>query len=142
MFGPALYGQVGSYSPRTLTYDVPNASAGLDIGTGSLRMLAPYRSGYVVTVGSDYNIMAIGRLTVEGGDPLSLRVGYAIEVGGDGRKVELFTNRDGRFGISGVKAGRWRIEISGSPPVVYELDIGEASSGIARVGDLKPADKR
>jgi outer membrane usher protein len=142
MFGPALYGQVGSYSPRTLTYDVPNASAGLDIGTGSLRMLAPYRSGYVVTVGSDYNIMAIGRLTTEGGEPLSLRVGYAIEVGGDGRKVELFTNRDGRFGISGVKAGRWRIEISGSPPVVYELDIAEAASGIARVGDVKPADKR
>jgi outer membrane usher protein len=142
LFGPALYGQVGSYSPRTLTYDVPDASAGLDIGTGSLRMLAPYRSGYVVTVGSDYNIMAVGRLTTEEGEPLALRVGYAIEVGGDGRRVELFTNRQGRFGISGVKAGRWRIEISGSPPIVYEVNIAESESGIARVGDMSPADKR
>src|SRR3546814_7657204 len=47
-FGPALYPQIGSYSPRTLVYDVPNASAGLDIGTGSLRVLPPYRTGYVV----------------------------------------------------------------------------------------------
>src|SRR3546814_6297032 len=64
-FGPALYPQIGSYSPRTLVYDVPNASAGLDIGTGSLRVLPPYRAGYVVSVGSDYNVMAIGQLTAD-----------------------------------------------------------------------------
>src|SRR3546814_17801302 len=31
-FGPALYPQIGSSSPRTRVYDVPHASAGLDIG--------------------------------------------------------------------------------------------------------------
>ncbi len=141
-FGPALYGQVGSYSPRTLTYDVPSASAGLDIGTGSLRMLAPYRAGYVMTVGSDYNVMVIGKLKDYGGEPLSLRAGSATEVGGDARKVELFTNRQGQFAISGAKAGRWRIEMAGSPSVVYELDIPETQSGIARVGEVAPADER
>lgn len=141
-FGPALYGQVSSYSPRSLTYDVPNASAGLDIGTGSLRVLPPYRAGYVVTVGSDYNVMVVGSLMLDGDEPLALRVGYATEIGGDGRRVELFTNRQGRFGISGVKAGRWRIEMAGSPPVIYILDIPEAESGIARVGQLTPSDER
>ena len=142
VFGPALYGQVGSYSPRTLTYDVPNASAGLDIGTGSLRMLSPYRAGYVVTVGSDYNLMVIGRLKDRGGEPLALRAGMATEIGGDRRQVELFTNRQGQFALSGVKAGRWRIEMAGSPPVVYELDLAESSSGIARVGEIAPEDER
>lgn len=142
LLGPALYGQIGSYSPRTLTYDVPNASAGLDIGTGSLRMLAPYRAGYVVTVGSDYNLMIIGRLRDYGGEPLSLRAGTATEIGGDGRTVELFTNRQGQFAVSGVKAGRWRIELAGSPPVVYELDIAESPTGIARIGEIAPADER
>ncbi|MBB5706119.1 fimbrial biogenesis outer membrane usher protein [Sphingopyxis panaciterrulae] len=140
-FGPALYPQIGSYSPRTLVYDVPNASAGLDIGTGSLRVLPPYRAGYVVSVGSDYNVMAIGQLTAPNGEPLELRVGYATEIGGD-RRVELFTNRQGKFAISGVKAGRWRIEMSGTPPIVYELDIAETDSGIARVGTITPTDER
>lgn len=141
-FGPALYSQVSSYSPRSLTYDVPNASAGLDIGTGSLRVLPPYRAGYVVTVGSDYNVMAVGSLMLGRDEPLALRVGHAIEIGGEGRKVELFTNRQGRFGISGVKAGRWRIEMAGSPPITYILEIPEAESGIARVGALTPTDER
>jgi outer membrane usher protein len=141
-FGPALYSQVSSYSPRSLTYDVPNASAGLDIGTGSLRVLPPYRAGYVVTVGSDYNVMVVGSLMLDGEEPLALRVGNATEIGGEGRKVELFTNRQGRFGISGVKPGRWRIEMAGSPPVIYILEIPEAESGIARVGVLTPSDER
>src|SRR3546814_17206030 len=76
--------------------------------------------------------MAIGQLTAPNGEPLELRVGYATEIGGD-RRVELFTNRQGKFAISGVKAGRWRIEMSGTPPIVYELDIAETDSGIARV---------
>jgi outer membrane usher protein len=139
--GPALYGQVGSYSPRTLTYDVPNAPTGMDIGTGSIRMLAPYRAGYVVTVGSDYNVLVVGRLTFNG-DPLALKVGYATEEGGDGRRVEFFTNRQGRFGISPLRPGRWRIEISGDQPIVYELNIPESTSGVVRIGDLNPVEER
>ena len=141
-FGPALYGQVGSYSPRTLTYDVPDATAGLDIGTGSIRMLAPYRAGYVVTVGSDYNLLAVGRLT-NGGEAVALKVGYATEIGGDtSRRVEFFTNRQGRFGVSGLRPGRWRVEINGEPPLVYELNIPESDSGVVRIGDVNPVDER
>ena len=139
--GPALYGQITSYSPRTLTYDVPNAPPGLDLGTGALRTLAPYRSGYVVAVGSDYNVMAVGTLTSKN-EAISLQAGNALEVGGEHRRVELFTNRQGRFAIAGLKPGRWRIEIAGTPPLVYELVIPEASTGIVKIGELRPLDER
>ena len=120
---------------------MPDATAGLDIGTGSIRMLAPYRAGYVVTVGSDYNILAVGRLT-SGGEAVALKVGFATEIGGDGRRVEFFTNRQGRFGVSGLRPGRWRVEMTGEPPLVYELTIPESDSGVARLGDLNPVDER
>ncbi len=141
ILGPALYGQIGSYSPRNLTYDVPNASAGLDIGTGSLRTYAPYRAGYVATVGSDYNAMVVGALKNDG-EPLALKVGYATEIGGDGRRVELFTNRQGKFGVSGLRPGRWRIEMSGNPPLVYEFEVPQTEDGIVRVGDLNQVEER
>ena len=136
--GPALYGQVGSYSPRTVTYDAPDAQGGFDIGTGALRVLAPYRAGYVITVGSDYNVTVIGRLLDRLGEPVTFLSGEAIEVGGDGRRVEVFTNRQGVFGASGLKPGRWRIELLGEPPRVYELVVPETQDGLARVGDLRP----
>lgn len=141
VMGPALYGEITSYTPRTLSYDVPDAPPGLDLGTGALRTLAPYHSGYVVVVGSDYNVMAVGTLKSKG-DPLSLQAGNAVEVGGEHRHVELFTNREGRFAIAGLKPGQWRIEMAGTPPVVYNLVIPKDATGVVRIGDIVPTDER
>ena len=136
--GPALYGQVSAYSPRTLIFDAPEAPAGFDVGQGALRLMAPYRAGYLVTVGSDYGVTAIGRLLKSDGTPLPLLAGVAIEQGGEGRRVEIFTNRQGSFGASGLKAGRWRIEMPSQPPLAYDLVVPETADGIARAGDLRP----
>ncbi|MBI1405000.1 MAG: fimbria/pilus outer membrane usher protein [Caulobacter sp.] len=136
--GPALYGQISAYSPRTITFDAPSAPSGFDVGKGALRVFPPYRAGYVATVGSDYGITAVGRLLDNDGAPITLIAGVAIEQGGEGRRVEIFTNRSGSFGASGLKAGRWRIEMPGDPPLVYEFVVKDAPNGIARTGDLRP----
>ena len=138
LLGPALYGQVSAYSPRTVTFDAPNAPAGFDVGTGAVRVYPPYRAGYVATVGSDYGVTAVGRLLKPDGEPLTLLAGVAIEQGGEGRRVEIFTNRSGSFGAGGLKAGRWRIEMPGEERLVYDLIIKDAPNGIARSGDLRP----
>lgn len=137
--GPALYGQVSAYSPRTLIFDAPDAPPGFDVGKGALRLYPPYKAGYLVSVGSDYGVTAIGRLLTADGVPIPLLAGVAREQGGEGRKIDIFTNRQGMFGISGLKAGRWRIELPGDPPTVFDLTVPEAPDGIARVGDLRPA---
>ncbi len=136
--GPALYGQLGDYLPRTIAYDVEEGAGAFDVGQGSMRVFPRYRSGYSITVGSDYNVTLIGRLLGRDGGPLTLLAGQAIEIGGEEREVELFTNRQGTFGASGFKPGRWRIEMPGEPPLVYEFEVPEADTGIARMGDLRP----
>lgn len=136
LLGPALYGQIGSYSPRSIVYDAPEAPAGFDAGTGSTRVLPPYRSGYVVTVGSDYGVTAIGRLLDLSGEPLTFLSGKAVEQSGEARIVDVFTNRSGTFGASGLKAGVWRLEMLGG--LIYTLVVPETDDGIARVGDLRP----
>jgi outer membrane usher protein len=137
--GPALYGQMGSYTPRSIIFDAPDAPPGYDVGQGAARVLPPYRAGYSITVGSDYGVTALGRLLDERGEPVVLLAGMAVEIGGEGRRVEVFTNRMGAFGASGLKAGRWRIEMPGQPPLVYELDIPDSPNGIARMGDVRPS---
>ena len=57
---------------------------------------------------------------------------------GEGRRVEIFTNRQGAFGASGLKAGRWRVELPGEPPLTYDLIVPESPDGIVRTGDLRP----
>lgn len=137
--GAALYGQLSAYTPRTVIYDAPFASAGFDVGQGAVRVLPAYRSGYTVSVGSDYNMTVIGRLLDADGDPVALLTGVAIEQGGDGRRVEVFTNRQGTFGAPGLKAGRWRIQMLGGDRLEYDVMVVESPNGIVRVGDLRPA---
>jgi outer membrane usher protein len=137
--GPALLNDMGSYSLRTVTFDVPTAPAGYDIGSGSLRAVPPYKSGYRVVVGSDYSTIVIGRLLDADGAPIPLLAGKATELAPGGKTIILFTSRDGRFGAQGLRPGRWRIDLPATPPVSYIIEVPAGGGAMVRVGDLKPS---
>ncbi|MBI1684322.1 fimbrial biogenesis outer membrane usher protein [Caulobacter hibisci] len=141
--GTALETGLSAYAERTITVDAQGAPAGYDLGSGSFRMFPPYRAGYRLEVGSDYSITAIGRMVDSEGQPLSLVSGQAVEVAksdkGGGEPITLFTNRVGRFGASGLRPGRWRLEMGTTPPTVYYLDVPASAEGFVKAGDLKPA---
>ena len=136
--GPAVANDLTSYSDRAVPYDVPDAPLGYDLGQGAFRVFPPYRAGYRVAVGSDYFVTAVGRLLDSEGQPIPLLAGTAIEAGGQLRRVELFTNRDGRFGASGLRPGTWRIELPTRPVSVYTIVIPEGSDGVVTLADQRP----
>ena len=141
LLGAALLNDLGSYSIRTIIYDVPKAPAGYDIGQGSLLVQPPYRSGYKVVVGSDYSVTVIGRLLDADGTPISLLAGKAYDL--DDPKhapVVMFTSRDGRFGAQGLRAGRWRIEMPTQPVAKFIITVPKGATGLYRTGDLKPSE--
>ena len=137
--GAALDGQLGAHSFRTLNYQVPDAPAGYDLGDGNIAIEPPYRAGYRLVVGSDYNLLVIGRLVTGGGAPLALLAGKAIDLDNPKHQsITIFTSRDGRFGAQGLRAGRWRIEMPTEIPTHYYLTVTNSADGTARVGDLRP----
>jgi outer membrane usher protein len=138
LLGPAVLSDLGSHSLRTVAYDVPAAPAGYDIGSGSFRAVPPYRSGYEIIVGSDYSLMALGRLLDRNGEPVPLLAGQAVEQAPGGKTVTLFTSRDGRFVAQGLRPGHWRIEMPTIPHATYDLVIEKGPTGLVQVGDLKP----
>lgn len=137
MLGGAVEPNLSAYFARNLTFDVPNAPVGYDLGAGAARVLPPYRSGFRIDAGSDYSVTAIGSLIGPNGQPVSLLVGRAIELSAPDRApVTLFTNREGRFGAPGLRAGRWRIDMPTVPPSSIEITIAEGETGVARLGSL------
>ncbi len=138
--GTAIETNLTSYSERTLAVDAPEAPAGVDIGQGAYRLLPPYRAGYALQVGSDYSVTAMGRLVDETGAPLALIAGKASELDAPDREpVTVFTNRDGKFGLAGLKAGRWRLEMLTTPATVYIITIPDGTIGALKLGDVAPA---
>lgn len=139
LFGPAVASNLSAFFPRTVTYDVPGAPPGYDFGTGTFRVFPPYRAGYLVIAGSDYSVTAVGRLIGPGGGPVELVAGRAIELARPERApITVFTNREGRFGASGLRPGRWRVEMPTTPRSTFILDIPEQAQGVVRLGDLRP----
>jgi outer membrane usher protein len=135
--GAATMPSLSSYSERTVPVDVANAPAGTDIGQGSFKLFPTYRSGYVLEVGSDYNVTALGTMLDIDGQPVSLVSGTAKQIGkADGPTLTMFTNRDGRFGATGLAPGKWRVEMLDAKKSVFIITIPEDSQGIVRLGEI------
>lgn len=138
IFGPAVEPNLESYTERVVSYDVPEAPAGFDLGSGNVRVYPPYRAGYLVTAGSEYSVTALGTLLDEEGQPVSLRVGQVVELAAPDREpLQVFTNRNGRFGISGLRPGRWRIAVPTEPPSEVTIVVPEGHQGILRLGEVR-----
>jgi outer membrane usher protein len=141
--GPAVVPDLSAYSEREVFIEPKGMPMGYDIGRGAYRFAAPYRSGYRIIVGSDYWLTASGRLLRADGSPLTYVGGEAMAVAApDHPAVIFFTSSDGRYSISGVKPGRWRLTMSTEPPAIYEIEVGEAAQGLVSVGDAAPVEAR
>jgi outer membrane usher protein len=135
--GTAVQPSLSSYSERNLLVTAPSAPIGTDLGEGSFRLLPAYRSGYRLTVGSDYMISVVGRLLGANGEPITLVAGSAVEEAHPEREpVPLFTNAAGRFGATGLAPGRWRIMLNDLDGSKFELVIPEDASRTIAAGDL------
>ncbi len=140
---PPVANNIAAYSLRQVTYGVPDAPLGYDIGSGSVAMRAPYRGGYVIRVGSSYNQSAVGQLVFRDGSPAALLSGYAHEASSDGASqdgrepIQLFTNAAGRFGIAGLRPGTWIIDLQSDIPVQFVLTIPADAQGIYDAGTVR-----
>lgn len=137
--GAATMPSLSSYADRTIAVDAPAAPAGTDIGQGSFKLFPAYRSGYVLEVGSDYNVTALGSMLDVDGQILALVSGKATELARPERPATtVFTNRQGRFGLTGLAPGRWRLEMLDARKSVFEIEIPQDAAGIVRLGEITP----
>jgi outer membrane usher protein len=136
--GPALVSDLPSYSRSQFPIEAEDPPEGYDLGSGIFDVRPAYRSGYVLTAGSERGVMALGSLEAEG-KPLALISGLAREEeAANPGKVVVYTNRAGRFCAEGLKPGNWRLEMLGEPPICYRLSIPESASAMFDAGTLKP----
>lgn len=139
LLGGAVSADISAYSPRVITFDVPDAPNGYDIGSGAAQILPPYRSGYLITIGSDYSVSATGQLLRADGSPLSLLAGVARELAQPERPgIRMFTNGSGRFAVQGLRPGRWRLVMGPEQAETFIIEIPEAADGLVRLGAVSP----
>ncbi len=138
MFGPALIPDISAYNQASLPYDIEDAPAGYNFGTGSFSLKPSYKSGYLLRVGSDFSLSAVGMLNDRDGKPLSLKSGAITSEDFPDQSIIVFTNKSGRFSVQGLKAGEWVITMNDDEKSRYALTIAENAEGFVEVGALAP----
>ncbi|SON52400.1 Fimbrial Usher family protein [Vibrio tapetis subsp. tapetis] len=127
-----------AYNAQLIGYDVENLPPGYDLGDGAFLLNPGYNRGYQLTVGSDAVLTVIGRmLDKKTGSPIQLIAGNAIFLDDDKQEsVEFFTNRTGRFAISGLQPGSYRLELNMKKKRSLVITLDQDSDVLTLLGEL------
>ena len=135
--GPALVPTLGTYSSRRLDVDVEDLPPGYDLGAGAFTLEPRYGSGYALEVGSAATVTTMGTLEYDDGEPVALVAGKALHQDDEFfEPVLMFTNRVGRFAISGLKPGRYRLELNDDNGTTIDFAIPDDAIGLHRAGTI------
>lgn len=142
--GPAVVPDLTAYQVRTLTIDTPDLPPGYDVGPGRHTVLPTYKSGTVIRVGTGATVLLMGVLETFTGQPVSLLAGEVVAVDDpQGKPLELFTNRNGRFSVEGLKPGRYELRLYADPKAAVRFEIPKDKAGVYEIGVLRlPAGSR
>jgi outer membrane usher protein len=138
-FGPALVPDLPVYTPNSIPVDVADLPVGYSLGAGAFDVVAPYRAGYALEVGTGSSVSAYGTLLLADFSPLALVTGVAHPVDNPLQQVVVFTNKAGRFGAEGLAPGKWVIEMATEgAPTRYEIEVPQGTDGLFQAGLLMP----
>lgn len=137
--GPAVVGDLASYQLRDLRIEPVDPPLGATPERLSYSLAPAYKSGFLLELGKELRIIAVGRLVDGRKQPLAhlpievRRVGDA-----SGKPWTTFTSRGGGFQLPDVKPGRY--EIRPASPAPWEsvmVEIPQAPDGLYRLGDVQ-----
>ncbi len=124
-FGAAVVPNLSSYIVSRLLLEVPDAPTGIETGNPVYYALPTYKSGTVIRVGTDATVYIRGVLTDAKGKAIALQAGEVRSLSDpQWQAVTLFTNRAGKFALTGFKAGRYELQL-GSQKLQFEIPEGK-----------------
>lgn len=136
--GFAVLPDLSPYQVSKLRIDAPSLPVGYDLGTTNYAVLPTYKSGTVIRIGTDATIFLRGTLRNAKDEPLSLLTGEVVSLSDPTWKpLQLFTNRAGKFALTGLKSGRYELRMYSDPPIVFSVNIPEGKTGVYDLGVVR-----
>ncbi|PML80004.1 fimbria/pilus outer membrane usher protein [Enterovibrio norvegicus] len=133
-----LVSDLAAYSDQIISYHVDNLPPGYDLGEGGFALYPGYRQGYALNIGSDAVITAMGTLiNRRTASPIALVAGIAYYLDDENiAPLDFFTNRQGRFAISGLRPGNYKLVLKTNAEQTLTLSIDSVDDTFVRLGEL------
>jgi outer membrane usher protein len=138
---PAVLVDMPNYQLRNITIEPINPPLGVTPEDMTFPLLSTYKSGFLLELGKERTIFAIGRLVDNQQVPLA---NMPIEIRRiddldnlEEKLVSTFTSRTGRFQMPEIKPGYYEIRPTSATQLGSVIvDIVETDKDIYRLGDL------
>lgn len=137
LFGAAITSGLTSYETHQLEVYVAELPLGYDLQDTNPTVTPKYRSGVVVAVGNAASIILRGRLVTPEGAALKLRSGVLTFLGSESSEpIRFFTNRNGKFTVSGIQPGPYEILLESSGESV-DIQVPSDAHGVLNYGEIR-----
>lgn len=122
-FDTILLNDIASYTNEAVAVDVADLAPGYDLGSGLIVLYPSYKSGHNIMIGTAANISVIATLLDQQQQPLPLQVGVAVCPDSPDKEHKFFTNKSGRFAITGLAPCGYEVTLNNSQKSQFILDV-------------------
>jgi outer membrane usher protein len=141
-FSPAIHPYLSPYRLSNIRVEPANPPIGATPPKINFTLFPSYKSGTLLSLGQDIQIIAIGRMLNSQHQPVANKSFEIKPAGKDGGKsIRVFTSRTGRFQAGGLQPGLYRI-IPSSKSIfkAQEFKIPETTKDIVQLGNIVLSD--
>ncbi|MBJ7416460.1 MAG: hypothetical protein JHC88_13590 [Niveispirillum sp.] len=136
--GVPIVPNISAYLVRPILLDVPDAPANYDLGDDRPAVQPGYKSGTIITIGTDAVASLVGTLIGPDDKPMALLSGTLRPQGiKDAKDLAFFTNRAGLFRIDSVRPGDWLLIVAGMEKTPLPITVAKEAEGLVKLGPLR-----
>jgi outer membrane usher protein len=134
---PAVLGELPSYRLRDVRVEPVNPPLGATPERLTYALAPTYKSGFLLRLGKELTMVAIGRLVDERGEPLGTVSLEIRRVGRDEPPLTTFTSRTGMFQMADIRPGAYEIRPAGGlRQRRVTVEILPSPDGLYRLGSV------
>ncbi|AFZ03979.1 fimbria/pilus outer membrane usher protein [Calothrix sp. PCC 6303] len=135
--GSAVLPSFQPYNVSSIKIDSSQLPLGYDLGKENYNILPSYKSGVVIHVGTDATVFIKGKLILADGKPLSQKTAQVVSLlDTKWQPITLFTNKAGKFALTGLKPGRYEIRFNEESLQKVSFEIPKNTAGLYDIGTL------
>lgn len=126
-----------SYKFQKINIDEGTLPSGYDTEKTEFEVFPRYHQGFLIKAGGEPSVTVDGIFIDEEKKSLAYKGGQLIPLKGEGKTIAFFSNKIGRFRVSSLVAGKYKLELFDYPDMeTIKINVPDKKGEVHNVGSL------
>ena len=127
-----------SYRYQSINIAESTLPNGYDTEKTEFEVFPRYHQGFLIKAGGEPATILDGNLVNEENKPLGFKGGQWIPENGEGKTIAFFSNKAGRFRVTSIPAGKYKLELFDYPDMrSINIVVPDLKGKVHKLGNLK-----